>query len=247
MGSFGHLIVLVLVTAVVHVSATRFCQCENSSFGRIFPGINQICRDLSADWCSTNCNTAGRNCDYCQFKPAGTGNDEDYARLKAWCSSQTAYDSSSQTSYAGTSVECYSARNAASQPTLDFFGCRHQDNGDFAPKQPAPANPDQATTKPAPRGATDVNFYSTVSKNLRLTGHNCDYIYPSAANKIKDQFLAEHTDCSVDSNRSQSPGVNYLRCPYTSENVVATYEKDLDILCETLGGGEESEDIPLVG
>ena len=244
MGSFSHLIVLVLVTAVVHVSATRFCSCENPTYDRRFSGINAVCGDLGPDWCKTNCGAFGVDCDYCQFKPAGTGSDEAYDRLKTWCYSQTGYDFKSQKSYKGTSVECYGAKGAIPQSWFDFFGCRHEDNGDDDPSQPAPANPDQATKRKAPMGATVVNFF--LVGNIKRTGRHCNHIYPSAANKIKDQFLENHKDCSVDSNRFPPPGVNYLRCPYFTEGRLAAYEKDLDNLCDTIGGGEKSDDIPLV-
>ena len=236
MGSLGRLIVLVLVTAVVHVSATVFCQCETQKYARIFSGIDEVCGELGVDWCSTNCNSAGKNCNYCQFKPTGVGSDEAYDRLLNWCNVQVGYDPRSQTYFRGSEVECYSAKNA--RPQGNFFGCRHQHNGDFNPKQPAPANPNQATNKTAPRGSTVVNFYDGPSIT---DSRKCDNVYPAAADEIKDLFLANHKeDCSVDSKRFRPQGINYLRCEYLSYHLVESYKRDLDNLCASVGGGDES-------
>jgi hypothetical protein len=43
----------------ISVVASQYCQCENVLRRTIFPGINRICRDLSNDWCSTNCDKFG--------------------------------------------------------------------------------------------------------------------------------------------------------------------------------------------
>lgn len=208
MGFFGYLIVFVLVTAVVHVSATVFCQCETQLYAWVFPSIDQVCSKLSLNWCSTNCDNAGKNCNYCQFKPADVSSNKAYHCLLNWCNVQAEYNPRSQMYFRGLKVEYYLADNARPQGTS--VSCCHQHNDDFSPRQPAPANPNQATKKTAPRGSTIVNFYDGPSI---IDSCKCDKVYPAEADKIKDLFLANHKeDCSVDSKQFQPLGINYLRC-----------------------------------
>lgn len=108
-----------------NVSATRYCQCENSAHDRIFPGINQACSQLGSNWCATNCNTFGANCDYCQWKPKGDTPDNDYHRLVSWCGQQTGSDDKG--SYTGTQVSCYSYNNIRKEGLL-YGGCAYENN-----------------------------------------------------------------------------------------------------------------------
>ncbi|KAL8677904.1 MAG: hypothetical protein Q9186_005715 [Xanthomendoza sp. 1 TL-2023] len=112
------------------VAATQFCQCEHVNRPAWkFPGIQAICHPLSQDWCSTNCNALGRNCDYCQFKPAGQGPEDDYRRLTSWCSQQQAYDREDDVYVHGTDVICYSYKNRLPMK-FGYTGCEHENNGD---------------------------------------------------------------------------------------------------------------------
>ena len=99
---------LITVFAIAAVHAARYCECENRDDSVIFPGIQQVCSQLSNSWCSTNCNIFGKNCDYCQYTPAGDFPDADYAALKNWCFKQSVYSTFKQRFYLGSEVNCYS-------------------------------------------------------------------------------------------------------------------------------------------
>ena len=81
-----------LLATIGTAHAKVYCSCEADSYRYrySFKGIQQKCHYISNDWCSTNCNIAGYNCDYCQYKPAGEPDEHgwDYKDLKYWCSQQ---------------------------------------------------------------------------------------------------------------------------------------------------------------
>ena len=179
------------------VTATRFCQCENPTYDRIFPGINNVCESLGKDWCSTNCNTVGYNCDYCQFKPAGYGSGDDYHKLVSWCGKQQGYNSGSETHYKGTDVFCYSYKGRRPKKPFET-GCPHQDNGDW------PLPPDKL------RDATVQFQYPFENKCVR---RSCDELLRKDGPLFVDGYLNKHAslDCKWLKNETLS---QVLECPY---------------------------------
>ncbi|KAL8741520.1 MAG: hypothetical protein Q9190_005880 [Brigantiaea leucoxantha] len=186
---------LILALSSSLVSATRFCQCENPSYDRIFPGINNVCDGMGEDWCSTNCNSVGYNCDYCQFKPAGYGSDADFAKLKAWCGQQEGYDSGKQISYKGTDVFCYSYKNRREKPWHQG-GCTHENNGDW------PLPPDKV------RDAA-VNFrYPFQGVYVKRV---CDKMLRRDGPLLVEGYIKRNSDCTWLKNETTS---HILECPY---------------------------------
>ncbi|KAG8525635.1 uncharacterized protein KY384_009279 [Bacidia gigantensis] len=175
-------------------SATRFCQCENPSYDRKFPGIQEVCSGMGPDWCATNCNFWVHNCDYCQFKPAGSGSDADFAKLKSWCGNQQGYDSGNQDYYKGTDVFCYSYRNRVEQG--GYTGCRHENNGDW------PLPPDQV------RDAGVLFRYPFDGVYVR---YMCDKLLKKDAPLLVQGFIKDHGDCQWVKNETTS---HILECPY---------------------------------
>jgi hypothetical protein len=144
---------LIAVFAVAAVHAARYCRCENPQYGRFFPGIQSVCTRLSKDWCATNCNLFGKNCDYCEYTPAGPPPDADFAALKEWCFAQRGHDSITQRSYLGSVVNCYSFENIASCGTCG--GCSYSKTSFF--KRLAVRQDDGQGSDPDPNLAPDAN------------------------------------------------------------------------------------------
>ncbi|KAG8528275.1 uncharacterized protein KY384_007192 [Bacidia gigantensis] len=246
MHSATALVITAIAIATVHVSATRYCQCENEQYGRIFSGINEVCSTLSNDWCSTNCNVAAKNCNYCQFKPAGYGNDADYESLKSWCYKQEGYDLQTDKYFKGSIVYCYSAKNAIPQSWYDP-SCGHQSNGDWdkTPQQPAPPAETNVTQVP-PSNYLIVNYW--LKKVNRLGSHECKDIYKSAINKVASAFLSLHPDCGNDTQRPDTDNIRYLACPvYTYLDLdprIIQLNADLDKVCLNVAGGDEGGEGP---
>ena len=234
-----------LVMATVHVTATRFCQCENEQYGRIFLGINEVCSGLSDDWCSTNCNVFNHNCNYCQFIPAGYGNDADYDALKQWCYKQQGYDTQASAHYSGTTVYCYAAKNAVAKGFWEG-GCPHEDNGDWANSPEPPSNPappaETNLTQVPPKAYVIVNYWR--NKVHRQGGHECTNIYQSAMDKVADQFLLLHPECSDDKQRQSTANIRQLACPISNsiDPRIALMDADLDKVCVNTAGGDEAGD-----
>jgi hypothetical protein len=243
MVSLSKVLVALAAIAGVQVSATRYCQCENQSQSRIFPGIQEICNQLGSDWCATNCNNlpaifgGPKNCDYCEFIPAGAGPDGPYQRLKSWCFSQTGY--SNGVSYRGTEVICYSDRNKASCSTCG--GCPYYNNGDFKLRE-RQDDPDAI----AP--SASVTLLQTVQDTGVAITEECTPIFPDAAQLIANDFVAEHPDCT-----SSGAGTNdvLITCSLESDpagNTQAIVE-DFKNACDSVGGGQtfDSADVPSEG
>ncbi|KAH8594302.1 hypothetical protein B0O99DRAFT_595631 [Bisporella sp. PMI_857] len=224
-------------------SATRFCQCENEQKGRIFSGINQVCNTLNSNWCSTKCNVFGADCNYCQFTPAGTGDDESYDKLKSWCYQQ--YGSENGQQYNGNIVNCYSYKNASPKGFLGT-GCAYQNNGDFAPAPSVPEPKDPARLVEAYQKALEGKAALRIVPKpaivkysyLRSTTH-CDFIYPTSAQKIQDAFLAaakeiqDPPECRVDYEPN-----HIVECGLIDEARIAKYKSTFQQLCHDISGND---------
>lgn len=84
-----------LATALAFIwgaSATAYFECQDPNTYRVSSGIQSPCNGLGDDWCATDCNFLGRNCDYCQYIPAGIPSQYDdgpagdaVSELVGWC------------------------------------------------------------------------------------------------------------------------------------------------------------------
>ncbi|KAL8802981.1 MAG: hypothetical protein Q9182_003469 [Xanthomendoza sp. 2 TL-2023] len=182
-----------LTFTALPVAATQFCQCEHPATPEWkFPGINQICHDLSNDWCSTNCNFVGRNCDYCQFTPAGHGPEDDYRRLVSWCHQQQAWDSRAERYIHGTDVFCYSYKNRV--PKGSYSGCSHEDNGDD------------------PRDKTA--YLATQLKSGWYQRRGCGNLQTSDWAAVAHKFIQQNPTCKSINNSTYS---RLLLCPWAGD------------------------------
>ncbi len=204
---------ILLSFLALQASATQYCKCQNSQYGHTFGGIQHICKDLSNDWCSTNCDFFWGNCGYCQFKPAGEGPNVDYQSLKSWCFQQQDWDSASQRYFRGTEVNCYSYKNA--QPKeFGNKGCEHEDNGDYA---------------------RDRNAFL----KIKLQGgwyqrRGCSNLMWTDWSELVKGFMRRNDDCQAINNNT----IHYtIDCPYTAKD--SDNEKrrvDFKSYCESLKG-----------
>ena len=175
------------------VTATQFCQCEHSApLEWKFGGIQHICKYLSDDWCSTNCNSLGANCDYCQFKPAGQGPDADYQRLVSWCHDQQEWDSQAEEYVRGETVFCYSYKNRVPMK-FGYSGCPHEDNGDDPRDQTA--------------------YYSSKLEGGWYQRRGCSNLQISDWVALRQKFIQQHPKCQIVDNSTFS---KLLDCPYSS-------------------------------
>ncbi|KAM7185293.1 hypothetical protein V8F33_012471 [Rhypophila sp. PSN 637] len=239
---------IALAALLRSVAATLYCQCENPSYDRIFPGINEICSQLSDDWCSTNCSFASRsNCDYCQYTPKGFGPDADYARLKNWCGKQQG--SSGGVPYHGRDVFCYSYDNKARCATCG--GCSYENNGyrklrarDVVDECPVGADPDECTDRAAPDA-----WVTFEAKNI--LGHidesdDCGPIYPAAAQHIAAAFTGV-SGCKVTTNQGSANDLlvtctSLLGDPGHNSNNLHTFQSG----CASAGGLEFDDNNGLI-
>ena len=205
------------VLMVGQATATRFCQCENPKFNRIFPGINNICNQLpQSDWCSTNCDMVGGNCNYCQFKPRG-GGKVDISQLKAWCGKQYAFDLNGKT-YHGDTVYCYSYAQRAKNPWYSD-GCTHENNGD---DDPAPSHP-------PPEGVVDVRIDAKGSWIV----WQCYSLYKGTTQTIGQNMLAVDT-CKTIFNEPEHVRIG---CQPASAKDSIQLVDSFRANCSEIGGG----------
>jgi len=223
--------------------ATMYCQCENPGKHRIFPGINQICSELSNDWCSTNCNIGGKNCDYCEWKPAGSSPDEDYAKLKKWCGQQSGYDSGSQTYYKGTDVFCYSNSNKARCSTCG--GCAYNDNSFFkrsesvSPLDGAPAPSvgrreayDGDSDLEAPDASVALDVQPSGEEGSAALARECQLLYPGAAKEMAE-LLGEDDACKTGASEADRYSVT---CEPESDTLANDITDAFTLICDGYGG-----------
>ncbi|KAL8923701.1 MAG: hypothetical protein Q9208_004453 [Pyrenodesmia sp. 3 TL-2023] len=183
---------VVLPHYILQASATEFCQCEHPAKPKWkFGGIQHICRELPNEWCSTNCDYFGGNCDYCQFKPAGHGPDADYRRLVSWCGAQSEYDTAVGEWIRGTDVICYSYRNRI-PPKFGYTGCRHEDNGD------------------EPRDKTA--YFSSKLEGGWYQRRGCRNLQRKDWTPLADDFIKKHPRCEAINNATWS---YLIDCPYS--------------------------------
>jgi hypothetical protein len=244
-----HLSTATLMCAAALVAptiATMYCQCENPSHDRIFPGINNICADLSWDWCSTNCNIFGKNCDYCEWIPAGASPDADYDRLKKWCGEQSGYDSNSQTYYKGTDVFCYSNSNKASCSSCG--GCAYNDNSFFkrseesvSPLSGAPAPSvgrraayDGDSDLEAPDASVALDVQPSGEEGSAALARECQLLFPGAAKEMAE-LLGEDDACKTGTSEADRYSVT---CEPESDIVANDITDAFTLICDGYGGQE---------
>ncbi|KAL8966077.1 MAG: hypothetical protein Q9197_006193 [Variospora fuerteventurae] len=191
------LAILSLLCHTLPVLATKFCQCEHpDKYEFRYPGIQHVCNDLSNDWCSTNCNSFGANCDYCQFKPAGQGPNADLAKLLSWCREQRRWDSKDETDVHGTDIMCYSYKNRVPKK-FGYTGCDHEDNGDFARDAQV-----MLSREMRPPGRFQGNPFVIGCKNLMAN----EWL------SLADDFISKYPTCEAINNGTVH---RTIHCPYS--------------------------------
>ncbi|KAK4118979.1 hypothetical protein N657DRAFT_675181 [Parathielavia appendiculata] len=219
------------MTALYSVTATEYCQCENNDYadyGRIFPGINQVCSTLSNDWCSTNCNIFGKNCDYCQYTPKGHGPDEDFHRLQSWCSQQQG--THNDHTYYGT-LYCYSFENKVDCSSCG--GCAYANNGYKLRRNeqecPVGTDPDQCTAKTAPDSFVTLVEYNADGEVISES--QCRPIFGDAASTIADSL----SNCTTSGSGSTNITVSCTSSQGESDGNSETMQA-FHTLCDDFGG-----------
>lgn len=235
-------LVLLLVTSLSLVEATRYCQCENPTFNRKFSGINQACTQLSDDWCATNCNfLSNLNCNYCQWIPSGPEPIQDYAQLKAWCGSQQGVDPTTGQSYQGTDLFCYSNINKINCGNCG--GCAYNANSFFKRDEEAlmVSMPEHHLSKRVPQldpdqsgNNVDVNAIVTVQFQefgITLLQKQCKGLYVAAATYVAKAYSGIHS-CTPSGIGSSVVG---LQCSGV-ENLATALVDNFAALCQSQGG-----------
>ncbi|KAK3318891.1 hypothetical protein B0H66DRAFT_591538 [Apodospora peruviana] len=213
---------ILTLAALRGVVATLYCQCENDTYDRIFPGIQQVCRTLSDDWCSTNCNVSGTNRDYCEFIPKGYGPTEDYAKLKSWC--KWLLIRGGQLFHLRRLLVPQQRLQEAARPS----GC------------PKGANPAMYTDKKAPDAYATFVLEDVLSQENKMA--ECGPPYDEAADDLVE--LKVFSDCTVDRSDSNAHTISCASLVGTSGNADLS---DFEEACKSVGGVyEEVADDSLV-
>ena len=184
-----------LLTTCSAVSATWFAMCQDR--GRVnFSGINQVCSQLDSNWCSTNCNIFGYNCDVCEWIPGGPPPNKDINVLRSWCFSQEWYDSINKKDIHGT-IELYSHSGffpSGSCPTCG--GCPYYNNGGSKIKRD-----DEPASPPGSTVTVTINSPDIEGEggSFKLIAERCDFLYPWAAEHIgvKITYSDDHPGCKL--------------------------------------------------
>ncbi|KAE8145677.1 hypothetical protein BDV25DRAFT_65887 [Aspergillus avenaceus] len=199
---------LALLMGAMHVSAATFCRCQNDN-GNV-NGINEVCSQLDENWCSTDCWSGRSSCYTCQYTPEGTGDDESYKRLKAWCGRHD-----------NGVVNCYSRDNLRSPGLLYQAGC---DYSSTSPLNPSVSGPTYHQPDSERKAKMTVVFAANPSTGI-YSGQdavNCKDMPQSRLADASNQFMYDYKICKV---RSQSQFGRNIGCPLEDLKSVQKYFK----------------------
>ncbi|RGP62956.1 hypothetical protein FSPOR_8940 [Fusarium sporotrichioides] len=102
--------------------AMQYCACENSSAAVRYVGIQDACSELSSDWCTSDCDEFGDNCDVCKLTGDGDANAEDTDKLQAWCDEQEGFNADTEATFTGGVIQCYESEQEWMDET-ECFAC----------------------------------------------------------------------------------------------------------------------------
>ena len=168
-------------------SATLYCRCMQADNVSTHSGINAVCRQTGDNWCTTNCNPVGKDCSYCQYKPAGDPDrryDQDYQDLERWCMGQYTYDHRGKIHFGY--LTCTRRNLITECPTCT--GCSYYDN-DSVDVLRAHSNQDLLTVQRSSQGPAVTLMPLGAGMGYQCLGITVD-VATAVAHALADRFKA---------------------------------------------------------
>ncbi|KAJ3532184.1 hypothetical protein NM208_g8554 [Fusarium decemcellulare] len=142
--------------------AKQYCTCENSDAAIRYVGIQEVCTELSTDWCTSSCDEFGENCDLCNLNADGEANAEDMGKLDNWCKDQQGFNADTGDNFSGGTVQCYSSAQDWMEVT-ECFACADCENDQLS-------HHNLVSRAFQPYKPPEYEFYTTDSNNLVSSG-----------------------------------------------------------------------------
>lgn len=239
-------IIKVLAAALAFVwgaTATSYLTCQDPDTYRVSSGIQVVCNTLGSNWCATNCNILGKNCQYCQYIPAGSPSRYDSGdlglqvdALEGWCNKQAYVSSSGVRQFPEILSYSYSQRTRC----RSCGGCKYYNNGDTAKM----LFERQSDTSPTDGGditvATGAAPGSSVVLEQRVVGvdvdaTNCTLLFQEAASMIASTYSEAVDGCTVSTPTADEFVVS---CDTLDDpdSIFSALKSDFNDACEEYGG-----------
>ena len=186
-----------LATALAFIwgaSATAYFECQDPNTYKVSPGIQVPCDKIRDDWCATDCNFLGRNCDYCQYIPTGIPSLYDggplgdaVSELVSWCGGENYVTSNGKRHYPKIVAYLYSQKRSC----RGCGGCSYYNNGNSGKtlferqSDLSPSDNVTIATGDAP-GASVVLEQLVVGADVDAM--NCTLLYQEAASVIAANY-----------------------------------------------------------